>query len=713
MGQLFTELKRRNVIRVSVAYVVASWVVLQVADLVLENIGAPDWVMKAFMLALALGFVLAVIFSWAYELTPEGIKRERDVDRSQSITGDTGHKLDKVTIGLLILVLLIVGAERYLLPEREVEGDPRQSTTTQVDDKSIAVLAFSDLSAAGDQAYFAEGISEELLNVLAQIPDVKVAGRTSSFAFRGQNRGIREIGEILEVAHILEGSVRTQGDRVRVTAQLVKVDDGFHLFSKNYDRELDDIFAVQDDIAREIVTALRATLLGDEPVVTAQATSVEAYEKYLKARQWIHTRDRELMERALVLLDEALEIDPDYAPALAQKGLVLLLLSNSEGAYGDIPAELALQMSRPLIDQAIAVDPGLAEAHAILGLWYRQGSRTRSEEAIAALRKALSIAPTMPNANNWLANELDGIENHGERVRLYEMVVENDPLYRPAFNNLVFNYLQTRGTDRAEALISRVERISGGSPNILVTRGALALSEGRLADARRLLAEAYDFNRSADVVRNWYSSALAALGEYASAVDAASGASKLPILSSAGRRDAAEAVFESLELPFFTGGDLANIGAWMLFEERYGEFIALLEKRAAEEDWIGAQPAPEDLWGTPHLINTAIALQAIGRDAEARRVLDRVRQFLDEQARAGANNSGFWSSRSEYAALTGEVESMLENLRRTLGAGGIGIAGFLSPAFDPYREDPRFIALEQEGISRANAERVKLGLAEI
>ena len=244
-------------------------------------------------------------------------------------------------------------------------------------------------------------------------------------------------------------------------------------------------------------------------------------------------------------------------------------------------------------------------------------------------------------------------------------------------------------------------------------RGALALTDGRLAESRELLAEAYEFNRSADVVRNLNSGALTSLGEYARAADTASGTNKLPILSLAGRRDAAQAVFDSLELNFYTEGDLANIGGWLLLEERYGEFIAVLEGQSADEDWIGAQPPPEDLWGTPHLLNTAIALQATGQDAEARRVLDRTRQILDEQARAGANNSGFWASQSEYAALTGDVESMLEHLRRSLDAGGIGIPGLNSPAFDPYRDDPRFIALEQEAISRANAERRKLGLAEI
>jgi TolB-like protein len=713
LGQLFTELKRRNVIRVSVAYLVASWVILQVADLVLENIGAPEWVMKAFMLALGLGFLLAIVFSWAYELTPEGIKRERDVDRTQSITHETAHKLDRVTIGLLLFVLVLIGAERFLLPEPTAE-EPAEMPTAQVSDKSIAVLAFSDLSAAGDQEYFAEGISEELLNVLAQIPGLKVAGRTSSFAFKDQNRGIREIGEILEVAHILEGSIRTQDDRVRVTAQLVKVDDGYHLFSKNYDRELTDIFAVQDEIAQEIVTALRATILGEQPVVTAKATSVEAYEKYLKARQWIHSRDRELMERSVILLDEALAIDPDYAPALAQKALALMLLSNSDGSYGDIPSALALRMSRPLIDRAISLDPDLAEAHAILGLWYRQSTRDSSEQAIASLRKALAMVPTMPNANNWLATELIGPELHQERIRLYEMVVDNDPLYRPAFNNLTFNYLQTNDTDKAEALIQRVERISGGSPNILAAQGALALSEGRLAEAKELLGEAYDFNRSAGVVRNWYANALAGLGEYDSAAEAAASTSKLFPLVLAGRSDAAQEAFDALELPFFADLELNDIGTWMLMEERPEEFIALLEAQAGDsDDWIDEQPTSNNLWGATHLTNVAFALVAVGREAEAQRALAVARDTLDAQARSGADNNVFWLSKAEYAALTSDFDGMIESLQKSIETGGIGVYGFPSPTLDRYREDPRFVAVENDAISRATAERRKLGLAEI
>jgi TolB-like protein len=713
LSKLFEELKRRNVIRVGIAYLVAAWVVLQIADLVLENIGAPDWVMQAIMLVAALGFPLVLLVSWAFELTPEGIKREKDVDRNESVTRQTAHKLDRMTVGLLFVVVLIVAAER-LVPPADTPEPAAASTTTEVSEKSIAVLAFEDLSAGGDQEYFAEGISEELLNVLAQIPDLKVAGRTSSFAFKDQKRDLREIGEILEVAHILEGSVRTSGDRIRVTAQLVKAEDGFHLFSKNYDRKLTDIFEVQDDIAREIAAALRSAILGEKPVEPSMHTSVEAYEKYLQARQWIHSRDRHLMEEASMLLDEALAIDPNYAPALAQKALAIMLLSNADGAYGDIPLDVALRESRPLIDKALEIDSDLAEAHAILGLWYSNGSADSSEQAIASLRKSLAINPSNANANNWLASELAGAENFNESLRLYETVVERDPLYAPAFNNVVFHYMQIRSMDRAESLVRRVERITGESPNIVFARGALSLANGQLADAIELLERAYKFNPSGSVVQLWYSSALLSLGDFVSAAEVARTTNKLLPMELAGRHEEANELFESLEGLLYDEGTLRGIGDWMLMQERPEQLIMFLEELAGEgKDWIAEQPRPDQLWGAAHMTNIAYALQETGRTEEAGRVLAEVQEILEKQADYGANNMFYWWNKAEYAALAGDVDAMLNSLRRTIDTGLYCTAGFYSPPFNRYRDDTRFVELEREAIRRANEERRKLGMLEV
>ena len=357
MGQFLDELKRRNVFRVAVAYIIAGWLVMQVADVVLDGIEAPSWVMKVFLLVIALGFPLALIISWAYELTPDGIKKEREVDRTRSITPETGRKLNLITIGLIVAMLAFTVVDRLWLDHPSREQAPVSADLSGVSPNSIAVLAFDDLSPEGDQAYFAEGLSEELLNVLASVPDLQVAGRTSSFSFRGQQKDLREIGELLNVAHILEGSVRKAGDRIRVTAQLIKASDGFHLFSETYDRDLVDVFAVQDEIASSISKALLTEIIGAD-VKEATTTDTEAYELYLMARQRIHSRDVFNLREANTMLDRALEIDPIYAPALAQKALVTHLMSDSLGAYGDIPIAQAMPVSRRYVEQALALDPG-------------------------------------------------------------------------------------------------------------------------------------------------------------------------------------------------------------------------------------------------------------------------------------------------------------------------------------------------------------------
>ena len=226
---IFQELKRRNVIRVAVAYVIPAWLILQVADVVLGNIGAPAWVFQTILLVLGLGLPLALVFAWAFELTPEGLKREKDVDRSTSVTQQTGRKLDRAIIAVLVIALSYFAWDKFATEVPE-------ATTAKSDKASIAVLPFVNMSSDPEQEYFSDGISEELLNLLAKIPQFQVAGRTSSFEFKGQNDDLREIGEQLGVDNILEGSVRKGGDRVRITAQLVKVDDGFHLWSDTFER---------------------------------------------------------------------------------------------------------------------------------------------------------------------------------------------------------------------------------------------------------------------------------------------------------------------------------------------------------------------------------------------------------------------------------------------------------------------------------------------
>jgi len=254
MGNIFSELKRRNVIRVALAYIVTAWLLLQLTDVVLNNIEAPAWLFQSIMLLLAIGFPIAVLFAWAYEMTPEGLKKEKEIDRSQSITPATGRKLDFIIIGMLVLALGYFLWERqsYVSPPNEVASVDSGSAIK----RSIAVLPFINMSSDQEQEWFADGLTEEILNALARMPDLLVAARTSSFNFKGSTTPIQEIATTLGVAHVLEGSVRRGGDRLRVTAQLIRANDGFHLWSETYDRNPNDVIAIQEDVAIAIANAL-------------------------------------------------------------------------------------------------------------------------------------------------------------------------------------------------------------------------------------------------------------------------------------------------------------------------------------------------------------------------------------------------------------------------------------------------------------------------
>jgi TolB-like protein len=438
-------------------------------------------VFSVFLLAGAVFFVPVLVFSWAYEITPEGVKRESEVDRSHSITHRTGRKLDLITIGMLVAVVAFVMAERTWFSQ-------------PVD---VAADAPADSTSEGDQAFFVEGLSEEILNVLAQVPGLKVAGRTSSFAFKGKDSDLREIGEALNVAHILEGSVRKAGNRIRVTAQLIQASDGFHLFSKTYDRDLTDVFAVQDDLAALIGEALQTELTGEDDTPSVAQTNIEAYDYYLLARQRLHSRSPELMTEAGELLDRALAIDPNYAPALAQRALVWSLLSDGPGAYGDIPEAVAVEEGLASVTRALEIDPRLAEAHAILGLIVGD-LPGRHDEGAASLRRALELNPNSDDGKVWLARITS---DFGESVELNEQVVARNPLFGPAFNNLISLYNRNAEFDRSEALIDRVERISGSDINVHQARGEVALMRGELSEAVRHFDVAFAANPNGTIVR--------------------------------------------------------------------------------------------------------------------------------------------------------------------------------------------------------------------
>ncbi|HEY5775924.1 MAG TPA: tetratricopeptide repeat protein, partial [Xanthomonadales bacterium] len=424
----FSELKRRNVFRVGIAYLIGSWLLAQIADLLIDNIGAPDWVMKTLFVVLALGFFIALFFAWAFELTPEGVKRESEVDRSQSIANVTGRKLDRSIIVILLLALGYFAWDKYSTPPQPA-APAAAGTTALVEaqeiDKSIAVLPFVNMSADADNEYFSDGLSEELLNLLAKVDGLKVAARTSSFKFKKSEADISEIGEQLHVAHVLEGSVRKSGNQARITAQLIKVDDGFHLWSETYDRDLDNIFEVQDEIAKAIVDALKLPLLGHDakPLTSTTATdNFAAYDLYLLGRH--HTREysEENFKRANEYFLKALEIDPSFAAAYSGLADGYIFLAN----FGNLPMGEAYQLARAAAEKALSIDPDSPEAHTSIGLLLWNLNHHR--EAEAHFLKALQVNPNYVGAMLQYRDSLNNQFRITEAMRMTDRAMNTDPL---------------------------------------------------------------------------------------------------------------------------------------------------------------------------------------------------------------------------------------------------------------------------------------------
>ncbi|NNF12021.1 MAG: hypothetical protein HKN72_02280 [Gemmatimonadetes bacterium] len=481
LRDLFDELKRRNVVRVGAAYMVVAWLLLQVVDTVAPLMGMPEWVPGFILILLGVGLPVALIFAWAYEITPEGLKKTHEVDTSVSVTADTGRKIDRMIIGGLAFVVV------FLVADRVIGFTPRAgASTTSIDDASIAVLPFVNLSSDPEQEYFSDGISEELLNVLAQVPELRVAARTSSFQFKGDNRDITQIAGELNVRHVLEGSVRKDGSTVRITAQLIDAADGFHLWSETYDRSLANVFAVQDEISSAIVAALREELgLVSAPAARdVSTTSTEAHEAYLRGRHLVVQRTRASIEGAIAEFERAVSLDPDYALAHAELSLAWHLLARSQ--YGNLRTPEILERAEPHAFRAISLDEGLAEAQAARG--FVEWQREEYDRALTAFAAALEINPNYSSVHLWTANVLgDDLGRYAEAYASHEAAVRLDPLSIPAQANVARSlFFQGRDAE-AEAVLEKLATLATWFPTHI--RGEALSRRGRWADGARLQLE--------------------------------------------------------------------------------------------------------------------------------------------------------------------------------------------------------------------------------
>ena len=481
---LFSELKRRNVFRVATAYIVASWLIIQVIETIFPVFGFSDGAIRLVIILLAIGFVPALVFSWVFELTPSGLTKEVSVEQESSITRYTGKKIDRAIIVLLALALGYFAYDKFVLDPRR-DAALIESTTLQarsvadkqpVVDQSIAVLPFVNMSDDADNEYFSDGLSEELLNLLAKIPELNVASRSSAFSYKGKDFKVSDVGRELNVAHVLEGSVRKAGNQIRITAQLIKVEDGYHMWSETFDRTLDNIFAIQDEIAAAVVDRLEVTLLGSVPRV--EETDPEAYTLYLQALHFGSLLTPDGWDQSRILIRQALEIDPEYASAWAELSRTYINLAG----YNLMPPDEGYPLGKEAAEKAIAIDPGTAPAYAALG-WVALTYEGDIQAAARHFSMALELDPqnlrTIRNAGTFAYS----IGRLDYAIQLDEYSVARDPVNPSGYFNLAQHYvLAGRYEDAIEAAQTAL-KLSPGMPGAHYFTGEALLHMDRAGEA--------------------------------------------------------------------------------------------------------------------------------------------------------------------------------------------------------------------------------------
>ncbi len=448
---LIAELKRRNVFRVGVAYAIVAWLLLEVASVVLPALHLPGWALTLLVVLIVAGFPLALILAWAFEMTPEGLKREAEVDRTESTTHVTGRKLDFAIIGLLIAAVIFLVVDNYVLeaePEQAkvaVEQPPESESVVR--EKSIAVLPFVNMSSDPEQEYFSDGISEEILNVLAQVPGLRVASRTSAFTFKGDNRNIGEIAAILKVNHVLEGSVRKSGNRVRISAQLIDASNEKHLWSETYDRELIDIFAIQSEIARAVARKIKIELSPEKEASLTSTRTVEpeAYEAYLRGQYEAAKFTADSFTRAMEHYQRALLADPEYAPAYAGLAEAYVMLGQPMGA---LPHHEAMPEAKSAALKALELDASLSDAYTALAsvTWLYEWDWKTADQMF---RRAIELNPNSAYARRLYGLYLSTLGRHEEGIAEVARAAELDPLSLRVRSTRAEIYYVARDYERA------------------------------------------------------------------------------------------------------------------------------------------------------------------------------------------------------------------------------------------------------------------------
>ncbi len=717
MSGFFSELKRRNVIRVAGLYAVSGWLLLQVADVLFGLLDVPDGSLRLVFGILLLGFPVALAFAWAYELTPEGLKRDRDVDRSESVAGETGRKLNTLTLAVGVLAIAAVVLDR-LVPEQATHtvdkgpaatAEPAEPDPANVDAgevrPSIGVLPFENRSRLEDDAFFVDGIHDDILTQLSKISALKVISRTSVERFRGTDLPMQEIAGQLGVTKILEGGVQRSGDRVRINVQLIDAGSDEHLWAETYDRELTaaNIFAIQSEVASAISEALKTTLTEDERarVNAVPTNNLVAWEAYQIGQQRMAQRNSQMLIEAERYFREAIELDPDFALAHVALADSLIL----EVFYSAAPRETTLEQAEAALARALQLDAALAEALASSAMV--TSVRGLKDRADSLFRRAIELSPNYATAHQWFAVHLRATGREVEAFEHARRAAELDPLSAVINGNLAEQFEQLGRWDEAEARWRKVIEIDPSSPIGYYGLGALlAYSRNRFAAGMAFAEKAAELDPGAQtMLRPMLRLDLGDEAKAAKLIESAlaqwpDGA--VPNLAMAGLalyRGDTDAMARYAQRSFAIMpelGALTQLGALTLLRDAdlaSGNLTAAIDRYEGVHSVFSASAAATRVANAPDAIGLALVLQRSGANDRASELLNRSEQAIGRVSRLGV--AGYGLADVQIHTLRGERAKALAALREAAQAGWRGPYWRYYRDFDPalalIRGEPEFM----------------------
>ncbi|GBF31154.1 beta-barrel assembly-enhancing protease [bacterium MnTg04] len=691
MGNLFSEFRRRNVFRVGLAYIIVAWLIAQVADLALENFASPDWVIKTILLVLMLGLPIALVFAWAFEMTPDGLKLEKDVDRSQSTIERSGRKFDFAIIVLLAVALIYFVYESRL--QREPVAGPSATAMNNsanqqgLPAKSIAVLPFVNLSGMQENEYFSDGLAETLLHMLAQIEELQVAARTSAFKFKGTNEDVRLVGKQLGVATVLEGSVQRAGNRIRITVQLINVEDGFHLWSQNYDRTLDDIFAVQDDIAASVVDALELTFLGRLHGRAGQDPAT--YDELLRLRDAL--AGGKDIAATIDNLQAFIEIHPDYVDAYATLSEAYVIHRNHAGLIPEEIGQKAIEAAR----EAVELDPEAPGANAALSrALVNQGLFVA---AIPVLAKAMELEPGNADTIVDQATVMAARGQFQKATGLMELAIKLDPLNDNTRIKLSEQYDAIGRHDQALSVLEAGLELSTDRTSLVFAMALHYQQIGHYPDAVASLHEL--LSKEADHINAWQIlfAIYISMGDLATAEVYLQRVEELSRDRGADERalfcyiEQDKACWRKATARMLATREAFFVQAWqskmMLEDDRLDDAIAVMIPVVEHFGVTG------EIYGNFESRINLAALYHFADDSEKRdRLLNDVTSDLHFSIDSGWEHSAPYVYLAMASAAMGDTASAVRNLDEAYGRGHRSLLWsiYTDYAWDPIRSDPEF-----------------------